>query len=67
MSRSEVLSNVGHPKYIASSAGDEYLWYDVQRSFGSAEPHYVKLVNGRVESHGAANNYPDAPGFAPAR
>ena len=55
MTKDEVVRVMGKPTSISAQGGSEYLNFALSETdddpfHGRTEPHYVRLINGKVES-----------------
>ena len=63
MTKQEVISALGSPTSTSAKEGVEYLNYLLYETigdttgFGKTKPHFVRIINGRVDSYGILGDF----------
>lgn len=57
MSKDQVLSTLGQPTSTSAQHGVEYMKYDLYNSVYMLETHYVRIIDGKVESYGKMGDF----------
>ena len=57
MSEAEVIGILGSPKSTSAQGSTEYMNYDLFDNQNGVVPHFVRLIDGRVESFGKLGDF----------